>query len=170
MAKKRAKSKATRVKVTPPAEVVVEEGPPFGPAFFTKLLPRLISSCPCPPEREPACFVRLRDGDELDLVEVLGVSDRFVVVAVFEGAGEDGVERTEDDLGIEAIPYELILRVGVRRSQTRARLGFHFPRAEIAAAAREVAEDPDLVDASSFPPAAVTGPLDVTVRPRGRRG
>lgn len=156
---KRAKSKPRpRVKVTPPAEVVVEEGPPFGPAFFTRLLPRLIRSCPCATDREPVCMVRLRDGEDLDLVEVLAVSERFVVLAVFEGVGEDGVERTEDDLGIEAVPYELILRVGVRRGHTRARLGFHFPREELAAAAREVGEHPDLVDAS-FPPAAVTGPL-----------
>lgn len=87
-------------------------------------------------------MVHLGDGHTLDVVEVLAVAERFVVLAVFEGVGEDGVERSEDDVGIEAIPYELILRVSVRRGLSRPPLGFHFGREEIAAATAELSLSP----------------------------
>lgn len=109
----------------------------FGPEFFGAVLPRMVSACPCPEDREPVCLVHLADGTELDVVEVLAVADRFVLLAVFEGTGEDGVARTEDDVGVEAVPYELVLRVSVRRTGRRVRLGFHFKRDELLAATAE---------------------------------
>lgn len=146
MAKKKARSTRARPRARRKGEEVeVELGQgeaTFGAAFFARLLPRLIRSCPCAEGKEPACLVRLADGHTLDVVEVLAVADRFVVVAVFEGVGEDGVERTADDVGLEAVPYELILRVSVRRGLARAPLGFHFPREEIAAATAELSLAP----------------------------
>lgn len=112
-------------------------GATFGPEFFGAVLPRMVSACPCPEDREPVCIVHLADGSDLDVVEVLAVADRFVLLAVFEGTGEDGVARTEDDVGVEAVPYELVLRVSVRRTARRLRLGFHFKRDELVAATEE---------------------------------
>lgn len=109
----------------------------FGPEFFAGVLPRMVAACPCPEDREPVCIVHLASGEELDVVEVLAVADRFVLLAVFEGTGDDGVARTEDDVGVEAVPYELVLRISVRRTTRRVRLGFHFKRDELAAATAE---------------------------------
>ena len=144
VAKTKPKAKATRARPRAKAEFTLDGSEAvFGAAFFARLLPRLVRSCPCPETREPACLVHLADGNTLDVVEVLAVADRFVVLAVFEGVGEDGVERSEDDVGIEAIPYALVLRVSVRRGlSSRAPLGFHFPREEIAAATAELSRAP----------------------------
>lgn len=127
----RKKAEATAV------PVLASDGPAFGPEFFGAVLPRMIAACPCPEDHVPVCFVHLADGERLDVVEVLAVADRLVLLAVFEGDGPDGVPRTEDDIGVEAVPYELVLRVSVRRSTRRSRLGFHFNRDELVAATAE---------------------------------
>lgn len=116
------------------------DGPTFGAEFFGALLPRMVDACPCPEDREPMCVLHLADGERLDVAEVLAVADRFALFAVFEGAGDDGVPRTEDDVGVEAVPYELVLRVSVRRTTRRSRLGFHFKREELVAATAETDE------------------------------
>jgi hypothetical protein len=112
----------------------VEEGPVFGPPFFHQVLPGMVKACPCGERQEPSCVVHLGDGQTLDVLEVVAIAHRFVVLAVFEGSGEDGVERTPDDVGIEAVPYDLILRVSVRRTEARGRLGFHVASEAVAEA------------------------------------
>ncbi|MBX3469707.1 MAG: hypothetical protein KF878_22775 [Planctomycetes bacterium] len=134
MARKKAKRKAraSRAARPEPAGASGRRDAPFGPEFFAVVLPRMIAASPCPPEQENACLVHLADGERLDLVEIVAVAERYVVMAVFEGVGEDGVARTQDDIGVEAVPYDLVLRVSVRRTARRARLGFHIQAAELA--------------------------------------
>lgn len=108
-----------------------DEGPVFGPVFFQRVLRGMIRACPCGQGQEPACTVYLGDGQAIDVIQVVAIAERFVVLAVFEGAGEDGVERSADDVGIEAVPYDLILRVSVKRAASRARLGFHVETQEL---------------------------------------
>lgn len=112
----------------------------FGQTFFSRVLPGMVAACPCPPDQENACYVHLGDGDRLDVAEILAAADRFVVLAVFDdGVGRDGVPRTDDDVGFEAVPYELVLRVSVRPAAKRGRFGFHFPHEALAAAAAAAA-------------------------------
>lgn len=145
MAKRRAvgKGKAT-TKQRParrgaPLAALPADGPVFGPPFFQAVLPGMVKACPCGEKQEPACVLHLADGTSLDVLEVVAIAERFIVLAVFEGAGDDGLERTPDDVGIEAIPFELILRVTVKRAPARSRLGFHLGREELVAVTDAVA-------------------------------
>lgn len=106
---------------------VVHEGAVvFGPAFFGEALPAMVRSCPCPEGSDVACFLHLIDGTTLDVVQVLALTDRFCVLAVLEGEGDDGVERTEDDVGMAAVPYELVARASIRPLRRRATFGFRL--------------------------------------------
>lgn len=102
-------------------------GAPLGGAFFELVLPMMVQQCECEKEHEPQVLVHLGDGNVLDVHRVVGVGDRFVVLSVFEeGPGEDGFERTSDDLAVEAVPFDLVLRATVRRVRRKQarRLGF----------------------------------------------
>ncbi|MCO5172404.1 MAG: hypothetical protein M9894_39405 [Planctomycetes bacterium] len=132
MAGKKKARKAKREAERPEPAPSPRRDAPFGPEFFGAVLPRMIAASPCPPEQENACLIHLADGERLDMVEVVAVAERYVILAVFEGVGEDGVARTQDDIGVEAVPYDLILRVSVRRTARRARLGFHLRADELA--------------------------------------
>lgn len=119
-----------------PTQRLTPDGATFGAQFFTQVLPQMVQACPCPADQENACFVHLGDGERLDVVEILAASERFVVLAVFgDGAGRDGLTRTDDDVGFEAVPYDLVLRVSVRPAAKRGRFGFHFPHEALTAAA-----------------------------------
>lgn len=136
MARKTPSRKPATRKQQQPGRPSPLEGPTFGPHFFTEVLPRMVQVSPCPPDQENACVVYLGDGERLDVAEILAAAERFVVLAVFDdGAGVDGVPRTDDDVGFEAVPYELVLRVAVRPAAKRGRFGFHFPHEALAAAA-----------------------------------
>jgi hypothetical protein len=100
-------------------------GAPFGREFFEHTLGGMVEACPCGDGRAPIVHVFLGDGTVLDVAGVVSLSDRFAVVAAFEGKGEDGIERTEDDLGFEAFPYDLVIRASVRAGPTRPQ-GFGF--------------------------------------------
>lgn len=96
----------------------------FDRDFFERVLPALVANCPKPEGTKPVVTVTLGDGTELDCCGVVAFEERYVVLAAYEGAGEDGVPRTADDVGLEAVPYELVLRCSVRAETRHARLGF----------------------------------------------
>lgn len=104
----------------------------FGPAFFGEVLPDMVKRCPCPPDHQLACYLVLGDGAVLDVLQVLALTARYCVLVVVEGEGNDGVARTDDDVGYEAVPYELVVRASIRPIPPRAGFGFQLDRAPTA--------------------------------------
>jgi hypothetical protein len=103
------------------------DGPPFARSFFETVLPAMVQSCECADDHEPQVLVHLGDGTQIDVHRVIGLGDRFAVLSVFqEGPGEDGIERTSDDLAVEAIPFDLVLRATVRRIRRKKTRRFGF--------------------------------------------
>ncbi len=97
----------------------------FDRDFFERVLPALVANCPKGPEgTKPVVTVSLGDGTDLDCCGVVSFEERYVVLAAYEGTGEDGVPRTADDVGLEAVPYELVLRCSVRAEPRAKGLGF----------------------------------------------
>jgi hypothetical protein len=96
----------------------------FGRDFFERILPGLVAACPRPDGTKPVVCVHLGDGTELDVCGVVAFEERYVVLAAYEGVGPDGVARTSDDVGFDAVPYELVLRCSVRAEQRAVGLGF----------------------------------------------
>jgi|SRR5579883_2829119 len=96
----------------------------FDRRFFAETLPAIVETCPRPDGTKPVVMIHLGDGNHLDCCGVIALEERYCVLAAYEGVGEDGIERTADDVGFEAIPYELILRCTVRAAQRPHRLGF----------------------------------------------
>ena len=92
----------------------------FGPSFFLGHLGRFVRDrCPDPAENLPMVQVRLADGDTLDVCHIIGVSPRWVMLAVRDDAGH------QDGMAVELVPYETIRRVciGTRRTEG-ASIGF----------------------------------------------
>ena len=103
----------------------------FGPSFFMGHLARFVRDrCPDPKENLPMVQVRLADGETLDLCHIIGVSPRWVMLAVRDAAGH------KDGMIIELVPFELIRGVCIRtRHAEGASVGFAQSRApEIIAA------------------------------------
>jgi hypothetical protein len=98
----------------------------FGPRFFGEALPAMVRSCPCPEGSDVACLLYLVDGAMLDVVQVLALTERFCVLAVLEGEGDDGIERTEDDVGMAAVPYEIVARASIRPLRRKVPFGFRL--------------------------------------------
>ncbi len=96
----------------------------FSRDFFERVLPSLAAGCPRVEGSKPVVTVFLGDGTELDVCGVMAFEERYVVLAAYEGVGDDGVPRTADDVGLEAVPYELVLRVSVRPEPRAKGLGF----------------------------------------------
>ena len=93
---------------------------PFGPSFFLRDLGRFVRDrCPDAAERLPVVQIRLADGETLALCHIMGVSPRWVMLAVHDGASHG------DGMAIELVPYEMIRRVciGTRRAEGTA-VGF----------------------------------------------
>jgi hypothetical protein len=121
-ARKRRTKRTRRPKLT---KALWPSGPPFGRDFFAETLPAMVETCPCAKGHAPIVHVHLGDGTVLDLSSVVLLAHRYAVVAAFEGKGEDGIERTADDLGLEAFPYDLVVRATVRGAPARPhRFGF----------------------------------------------
>lgn len=100
----------------------------FGPAFFAEVLPDMVKRCPCPPGHQLACYLFLGDGTALDVLQVLALTEAYAVLVVVEGEGHDGVARTDDDVGFEAVPYELVVRASIRPIPPRGGFGFQLDR------------------------------------------
>ena len=81
----------------------------FGPSFFLAQLGRFVRDrCPDPKENLPVVQVHLADGESLDVCHIIGVSPRWVMLAVRDTLSH------RDGMGIELVPYEFIRRVCIR--------------------------------------------------------
>lgn len=82
---------------------------PFGPSFFLSHLGRFVRDhCPAPEEHLPTVQIRLADGQTLDLCHIVGVSPRWVMLAVRDKASR------QDDMAIDLVPFEMIRGVRIR--------------------------------------------------------
>ena len=96
----------------------------FGPSFFLGHLGRFVRDrCPHPTENLPMVEVRLVDGETLDVCHIVGVSPRWVVLAVRDAASR------RDEMALKLVPYEAIHRVGIstRRAEGSS-IGFSQTR------------------------------------------
>jgi hypothetical protein len=97
----------------------------FGPSFFLGHLGRFVRDhCPDPEEHLPMVQIRLADGQTLDLCHIIGVSPRWVMLAVRDAASR------QDDMTIDLVPFEMIQGVRIRtRHGGGASVGFAQSRA-----------------------------------------
>ena len=98
---------------------------PFGPSFFLGHLGRFVrDQCPAPTDDLPVVQVHLCTSETLNVCHIIGVSPRWVVLAVRDGASHG------DRMAIDIVPYALIQRVSIRTRQAdSASIGFSENRA-----------------------------------------
>jgi hypothetical protein len=96
----------------------------FGPSFFLHYLASFVRDhCPDPGEHLPAVELRLLNSEVLRLCHVVGVSPRWVLLAVPSTGGAAG------EMAVELLPYEVIGGVRIRPSEAReGSIGFHQVR------------------------------------------
>lgn len=107
---------------------------PFGPSFFLLHLARFVrDSCPDPAERLPVVQLHLADGETLDVCHCIGVSPRWVLLAVADTTGH------REGMAIECVPFQLIQRVSIhaRRAEGTS-LGFSQQQAPSVMAAESL--------------------------------
>ena len=92
----------------------------FGPSFFLGHLGRFVrDQCPDPKENLPIVQVHLADGATLDVCHIIGVSPRWVMLAVRDAGNH------RDGMAVELVPFEIIRRVGIgTRRAEGASIGF----------------------------------------------
>lgn len=116
------------------ADEEIVERFPFGPTFFVLHLTRFIrEECPRSDERMPEVRIFLSEGSVLQLCHIIGVTPRWVALAVFS-------READGEMSSELVPYELIMRVSVTsagRSRTRS-IGFDAAHAPKRLAAAEL--------------------------------
>lgn len=86
----------------------------FGPIFFLRQLGRFVRDhCPDPKEHLPLVQIRLENGLILDLCHIVGVSPRWVVLAVRDRASHPA------EMAIEIVPFHQIqgVRIHTRRDE-----------------------------------------------------
>lgn len=111
----------------------------FGPSFFLHHLGRFVRDhCPDPSEHLPVVEVRLADGIALNVCHIVGVSPRWVLLAVRDAASP------HEHMTIEFVPYELIRRIEIGTSRSESpTIGFaqhHAPEVIAAEALLEGAQ------------------------------
>lgn len=119
----------------------------FGPSFFLTSLKRFVrDNCPSPREKLPVVELRLVSGETLLLCHVIGVSARWVMLAVV-----DNTTIHRGGMSVEFVPYELICGVSVRAGQAEGEaIGFAQTRV------------PDVIAPEVLVRAAMTsGPADL---------
>ena len=80
----------------------------FGPSFFLGHLGRFVRDrCPDASENLPLVEVRLANGETLDVCHIIGVSPRWVMLAVRDATSH------RDGMAVELVPYEIVHRVGI---------------------------------------------------------
>ena len=97
-----------------------DQGCAFGPSFFLGQLGRFVRDhCPAPEEHLPLVQLRLADGQILDLCHIIGVSPRWVMLAVRDASAHPS------DMVIDLVPFQSIQRVTIRARHTEgATVGF----------------------------------------------
>jgi hypothetical protein len=119
---------------------------PFGPSFFLGHLGRFVRDhCPDTTEKLPAVQVRLADGEILNLCHIIGVSPRWVMLAVRNTASHS------DGMAIELVPFERIMGV---------RIG--TPHAEGTFVGFAQSQAPRIIEAETLLRAAMSPDEDVT--------
>lgn len=105
-------------------------GPVFGlPFFCTVLRSRLHQHCPGVTPDVPQVLLHLAGGVVLDLCHIVELSPRWIAAAVFRDA------RSCEEMDLEFVPYELIVRVTLsRRPADERRIGFDAERSTAAIA------------------------------------
>lgn len=98
---------------------------PFGPSFFLGHLGTFVRNhCPDPQENLPVVQIHLASAETLDVCHIVGVSPRWVMLAVRDGASH------RDSMAIEMVPYALIQRVSIRAPHAESpSVGFSDTRA-----------------------------------------
>jgi hypothetical protein len=92
----------------------------FGPSFFLGHLGRFVRDrCPDPTENLPVVDERLADGETLHVCHIIGISPRWVMLAVRATSSQ------RDGMAVELVPFEIIRRVGIStRRAGGASIGF----------------------------------------------
>ena len=81
----------------------------FGPSFFLGNLGRFVRDrCPESNEYLPVVQVHLSGGETLDVCHIIGVSPRWLMLAVHD------LDNQRDAMAVELVPYEAIRRVSIR--------------------------------------------------------
>jgi hypothetical protein len=88
----------------------------FGPNFFVGQLVR--DHCPSPEDKLPHVQLKLADGEILDLCHVVGVSTKWVVLAVLDPGAH-----THDMISV-LVPFEMVQGVRIRAHQQAGAVGF----------------------------------------------
>lgn len=104
----------------------------FGPSFFLAHLGVYVRDrCPDPGEALPFVHLHLANGEVLDVCHVIGLTPRWVALAVYEG--------TSRAMCTELVPYETITRITISPGHAQGNhLGFHQ---EAPPAVQETAEE-----------------------------
>lgn len=76
---------------------------PFGPSFSLGDLEQFVGDqWPDAAEQLPVVQIRLADGETLALCHIMGMSPRWVMLAVHDGASHG------DGMAVKLVPYEII--------------------------------------------------------------
>ena len=92
----------------------------FGPSFFVGNLGRLVREhCPESKDNLPIVRVYLTGGETLDVCHIIGVSPRWVLLAVRD------VDSQREAMAVELVPYDAIQRISIRsRHVDASSIGF----------------------------------------------
>ena len=109
----------------------------FGPSFFLGHLSRFVRDhCPDPEEHLPLVQIRLADGQTLDLCHIIGVSPRWVMLAIRDAAAHP------TDMAIEIVPFAMVQGVRIRtRHAEGTSVGFSQTHAPSIMSAEALAQD-----------------------------
>ena len=92
----------------------------FGPSFFLSHLGRFVRDhCPAPDEHLPTVQIRLLDGQTLNLCHIIGISPRWVILAIRDPGNH------QNEMAIDFVPFEMVQGVRIRtRHAGAASVGF----------------------------------------------
>lgn len=133
------------------ALAAADRGACFGPSFFLNQLGGLVRErCPKPEERIGIVELHLATGEILELCHIISLTPKWAVLATFAertGHREGALMRTE------LIPYEAIVRVGIRsEARSEGRIGFGQTKAPEVALERSVGAEQLLARAAQVSP------------------
>ena len=129
-------SVSKKTQETAAAFATADRESPFGPSFFLGHLGRFVRDhCPDPEEHLPLVQIRLADGETLDLCHIIGVSPRWVVLAVRDIASH------RNEMAVEIASFDMIrgVRISARPPESGA-VGFAQSRPPAVLSAETLAQ------------------------------